>query len=304
MVPECVGRLIERPSSISGYRTATWCAVCGRTGSSSTVKRCFTATCPNLCHADCLGEDTDFKCGNTVRLRSRAGISDPVTFQSSATPATSPLLAVHSQQEAEGDLNDLGKEELVKLVKDLRLELASTQSQLQSYGPILSVLKDTRQVLVETLKIADDLAAIRDNSEIQLQKYEACAVRPQKIREEGAAAAAANQLPSGGSADSPPPPYPSQTSSLPSSTEEETLPASRENTVSSASKNETESQLRSPQHLPQQGNPQVNRPSRPRHRRKKRSARTGDTALEGETAPEQRRQPRYEATPSRLQQQK
>ncbi|MPC44515.1 hypothetical protein E2C01_038188 [Portunus trituberculatus] len=315
MVTECLERLIERPSGISGYRPASWCAVCGRTGSSPKVKRYSTPACPNLCHAECLGEESYFKCSNTGQLRARAGISDLVTLQSSAIQPTSPPITVLAEQDTENGLRDLRKEGLEKLVKNLRCELASTKNQLHSYRTVTDDLTIKRRVLVEALNIVDTLIATSASDGIK-QRSVACTARPRKIGEKGAAAAAVDKIPKE-PGPSPPPnlppaPSPSPDSSLPTSeeeretsSEEEVTPSDKENTTSSTSvESESERQLRPQQLNPQQGSPQINSSPRRRDTRKKRAARTGNTASGGGTAPEPRRQPRHRATPPRLQQQR
>ncbi|XP_045106593.1 putative protein TPRXL [Portunus trituberculatus] len=189
MVSECFEHRIERPSGISGYRPAVWCAVCGRKESLQPVKECTKEGCPNICHVNCLGVATEFSCGNTAQLRDLAGISDPVTPYSRNHQATTDLqtqtdsASQQSVEEPQDDLGDLQKEELVKMVKiarNLRKELASSKSQLSCYRSVTAGLADKRVVLVEAVSIVDTLLATLA-SEGLVQQTVACTARPHKI---------------------------------------------------------------------------------------------------------------------------
>lgn len=185
MISECLWRSIERPSGLSGYRPAFWCAVCGRKASPQAEKHCVTEGCPNICHDRCLGEDTEFKCSNTGQLRVRLGIDDPVTFHTQNTQEAPTLSNLHElvEEEGEDDLAALRKEELVCLVKNLRRDLASTKCHLTNYRYIISGLADKRNALVEALSIVDTLLATY-SSEDKQQRSVACTAKPHKLERE------------------------------------------------------------------------------------------------------------------------
>ena len=227
------------------------------------MKQCSTEACPNLCHEYCLGQETEYKCGSTSKIRFRARIYDQVTFESSDTPATSHPVTVFEEC-SEDDLSHLTKEELVELVKDLCVELASTKKKLYIHESIVNTIRDKRSVLVDVLKVTDALIDSR------------------KIEEQGVVSAAADQFPDESNS---PPLNPSQTSSLSLAVGERDIPpASREITVSNTSDNSEAEK----QHRPLQGNPQITKASG-RRRRRKRTERSGNKTPESEAALEARR---------------
>lgn len=187
MSSECFGRLIERPRGLSGYRPTFWCVVCGRRASPQTDNHCLMENCPNLCHAQCLGEVSDFRCGNTGQLRVVAGINDMVTPYLHITPnntsLTPPAAADIPEEHQEDDLELLPKEELVHLTRSLRRDLASTKRQLTSYRTVTADLIDKRCVLVEALAVVDTLIATHASEHTQ-QRSVACSAKPHKITAE------------------------------------------------------------------------------------------------------------------------
>ncbi|XP_045131593.1 swi5-dependent recombination DNA repair protein 1 homolog [Portunus trituberculatus] len=85
-----------------------------------------------------------------------------------------------SVEEPQDDLGDLQKEELVKIARNLRKELASSKSQLSCYRSVTAGLADKRVVLVEAVSIVDTLLATLA-SEGLVQQTVACTARPHKI---------------------------------------------------------------------------------------------------------------------------
>ena len=296
MVSECFESLIERPSGISGYRPASWCAVCGRTVSSQAVKRCNTQGCPNLSHAVCLGEETEYRCGNTGQLRVNAGINDPVSpcVTLPAHPTTPP-----TDEESEDDLDDLRREELKQLVKNLRRDLTSTKKQLNNHKNIQKYLVDRRRALVEELNTVDTLLATLTFEESQ-QRSVACSARPHNIIGE---CEAVTRPPSEDSSTqhsrsstptrlSSPPPSPSPPASTQHTLPEESESSPpREDTTDSAANNESGTER---QHSSQQSS-QGASGQRRLPKKKKRPASRGNTSQPGH-------QPRQEAVGPRLQQ--
>ena len=146
---ECFEGTIERPSGISGYRPSSWCSVCGRTVALAEVKQCTREGCTNVCHLHCLGEETHIRCGNTGQLRALLGIPDPVTPYTSSTqvPPDPQASADSDEEEPEDDLCDLRKEELIRLVRNLRKDLLTSNSQLSSYRYATEDLVAKRRLL-------------------------------------------------------------------------------------------------------------------------------------------------------------
>lgn len=189
MVSECFEGLIERPSGISGYRPTSWCSVCGRTASLQEVKKCATQGCPNLSHVACLGEETEYRCGNTGQLRVKAGINDPVTAYKRDTQNAHPPHSLDITQDAPvlDDLGDLNREELKQIINNLRRDLTSTKSQLNNHGCIKDYLIDRRRTLVEELSTVDTLIATLTFEE-KHQRSIACTAKQHNIEAECAAA--------------------------------------------------------------------------------------------------------------------
>lgn len=193
MVLECYECRIERPKGLCGYRPSYWCTVCGRKASPTTDQQCTTEACPNLCHVHCLGDATEYRCGDTGQLRALAGITDPVTFfvensqeptaslPSSSLPPTPSADLVEEQQE--DGLDNLTKEELIQQLRKVRSELATTKGQLTNYRAITAGLAEKRCVLVEAISIVDTILATHASEDLQ-QRSVACSARPHKILSE------------------------------------------------------------------------------------------------------------------------
>ncbi|XP_045115988.1 uncharacterized protein LOC123507079 [Portunus trituberculatus] len=164
--------------------------VCGRKASPTTDPQCTTKPCTNLCHAHCLAGAAEFRCGDTGQLRARAGITDPVTYfvdnsQENSSSSTLPYIPpTDLVEEQPGDgLDTLPKEELIKQLRKLRSELATTKSQLTSYRSVTVGLAEKRCVLVEALSIVDTLLATHASEDLH-QRSVACTARPHKILDE------------------------------------------------------------------------------------------------------------------------
>ena len=179
---DCLSRLIERPTGLCGYRPSSWCAVCGRKADLQKDKQCVGESCPNLCHGRCLGDKAEFNCGDTGHLRGLAGISDPVTFTNRTTLAApdTPTSTLQIEVDNDDGLDDLPKEDVVRLLRIARQELASKSAQLTHYRSVTDNLVDKRSVLVEALSVWDTLLATRASEDIQ-QRSVACSARPHSI---------------------------------------------------------------------------------------------------------------------------
>lgn len=298
MVSKCFESLIERPSGISGYRPSSWCAVCGRTASSQAVKKCTTQECPNLSHVACLGEEDEYRCGNTGQLRVNAGINDPVTSCSRGTlpahPAPPHTELDSTVEESEDDLDTITARELKQLVRNLRRELNSTKTQLNNFRCVKDYLLDKRRKLVDELNTVDTLLATLTFEEKQ-QRSVACTARPHNIAAESEAATRAPRE------DSPAPqtprsPTPSRLSSPPPSPSPSSTPHTvTEETESAPSRGDTDNERGvERQQNPQQGS-QGASGQRQHVKRKKKPAVRRQSSQSGQ-------QPRQETTGPRLQQ--
>lgn len=307
MVEECFQRLIERPSGLSGYRPEFWCAVCGKKTTQQPHKKCCgSQNCDNLCHERCMGEATDFKCGNTGELRALAGISDPVSFFSSqAQEATAPPPPSDQLEDNEDDLNALQKEELQQLVRNLRRDLATTKSQLTNYRSVAADLADKRSVLVEALSIVDTLLAVQTSEDIR-QRSVSCTAKPHRLGGEVVPNAAQEESEVNRSTpgERPTPPSPPPGTSPPISAAPSPLPQPAGPAPESAEERErspisggdtangsTEERETEVQHHHQQASRDVNRrPRRPK--RKTRTPPAADTHQAATTQPLAKTQPR------------
>ena len=298
MVSECFKSLIERPSGISGYRPASWCAVCGRTVSAQTVKPCISQGCPNLSHVECLGEETEYKCGNTGQLRANAGISDPVSPCRQITPSAPPTPSPTdpTEEESDDDLDALQKQELKKVVKNLRRDLTSTQSLLNNYRCVKDYLIGRRRTLVDELSTVDTLLATLTFEEKQ-QRSVACTARPHNIEAECEAVTRAararsppHSQPSRSSSPPPPPPPSPPSPAHPASAQQTSVEETESATTGGDTTDSTaHDESAAERQLSSQQGTQEGRGQRPQPRRKKKPAARGTA-------------PRQEASSTRQQQ--
>ena len=182
MVPQrCHERRIDRPSGIPGYRPNWWCSVCGKKALPRTDRKCVVAHCQNYCHSSCLGDEVDYNCEKTAGLRALQGITDAIRFFAEGDEVAPPTPETSNDEE---HLEDLPKNVLVDLVRNLRRDLATAKSQLNTFKNIVTGLPERRSVIVEVLEVIDTLVATQANTEELHQRSIACTARSNKIDEE------------------------------------------------------------------------------------------------------------------------
>ena len=155
--------------------------MCGKKALPRTDRKCVVAHCQNYCHSSCLGDEVDYNCEKTAGLRALQGITDAIRFFAEGDEVAPPTPETSNDEER---LEDLPKNVLADLVRNLRRDLATAKSQLNTFKNIVTGLPERRSVIVEVLEVIDTLVATQANTEELHQRSIACTARSNKIDEE------------------------------------------------------------------------------------------------------------------------
>ena len=176
---------IERPGGRPGYRPKYWCSVCGKAAKLEVDQACIIDNCRNICHIGCLGEYEVFNCENTSQLRELHGIPHHITYYIDRPDTPAAPVNVEDQdlqdEDSQDELNQLQKEELVVVVKQLRKELSTTKTKLMRYKTIVDELPEKRNILVNAIAIIDSLVATQASIEEVQQRTIASSAYPDRI---------------------------------------------------------------------------------------------------------------------------
>ena len=172
--------LIARPAGLSGYAPREWCSVCGKKSSSDTVLKCTIVGCPNTCHAKCLQEGNAFSCAQVQDLRSALNITDSVVYVEEAPLQDEETLPQPKHDEDDG-LLELERDELVAIVRQLRLDLAKKNNILGFFNAFSEDIAKHRDAIVTVLTLIDNIAATKSSLEELEVKSVSCTAQPDKI---------------------------------------------------------------------------------------------------------------------------
>ena len=194
---------IERPPGLPGYCPAVWCAVCGSAANSKHPHvACIVDGCPNVCHQRCLGDNAEYNCEDTERLRVHIGKPVSVFFRTDDPPVTSPP-STESQGSSQPagrpactttvdtdviqivddddiDLDDLTNEDLKSQIKLLKVELFNTKRALSNYETLIKDLPEKRDFLVQALSIVDSLISVQSIQSTETRTI-SCSAIPNRI---------------------------------------------------------------------------------------------------------------------------
>ncbi|KAK3859790.1 hypothetical protein Pcinc_034116 [Petrolisthes cinctipes] len=155
--------LIARPKGLPGYAPGVWCAVCGKTAASTGTVSCVTPGCPNVCHHHCFSDTTqqNFTCEDVGALRHLLGIQDAITYvPDTQDPIHSPPPSI---SDAETDLNQLEKTDLIEIIQKLRRENLKYKRTLGQFDTTVKNIAEIRDSQVTVLKFIDHITATQIN---------------------------------------------------------------------------------------------------------------------------------------------
>ncbi|KAK3880803.1 hypothetical protein Pcinc_014724 [Petrolisthes cinctipes] len=153
-------RAIARPAELSGYTPQTYCSVCGKTTVKLPSHPCVSQHCVNSIHTTCLGTETEFDCSKVGSLRRALGITAPVSYVEETTSA--PTHSSDTDSSPEDDLAhllELQPSELVKVIRELRVELSRKNKLIRFYSSVSSNISGVRDAVVSVLDFNDNIAA-------------------------------------------------------------------------------------------------------------------------------------------------
>ncbi|KAK3849265.1 hypothetical protein Pcinc_043972 [Petrolisthes cinctipes] len=153
-------RAIARPAGLSGYTPQTYCSVCGKTTVKLPSHPCVSQHCVNSIHTTCLGTETEFDCSKVGSLRIALGITAPVSYLEETTSA--PTHSSDTDSSPEDDLAhllELQPSELVKVIRELRVELSRKNKLIRFYSSVSSNISGVRDAVVGVLDFIDNIAA-------------------------------------------------------------------------------------------------------------------------------------------------
>ena len=170
---------IARPEGLPGYEPREWCAVCGKSTANKGKVNCSYSDCPNICHPQCLGEDSHFTCTEVQRLRQAIGIPDEVSHVTpdNETTETHESSAIDEERE----LLQLEPTDLVRIIRNLRSELARKNSLLKFLGTTTEDIASKRDAVVNILNFFDSIVASTTALPSLEVRSIACTARPEKI---------------------------------------------------------------------------------------------------------------------------
>lgn len=180
--------LIARPAGLPGYTPREWCAVCGKTSINLEKKKCVDVNCPNICHTSCLADNENFDCLEVTNLRAALNIQDRVIYVN--TQLNEPD---DTDRNADNELIQLEKRELVAIIARLQTEITRKNSILSFFGSVSDDIASKRDAVVTVLQFIDNIIATKSSlAELEVKSC-ACSASPDKIDEDWSAAVASDQ---------------------------------------------------------------------------------------------------------------
>lgn len=177
--------LIARPPGLSGYLPQRYCSVCGLTSVNKEVSSCSIAHCPNVAHSSCIGaSNIEFNCSQVGALRTARGITAPVlhvTESAPSVPQAGALPPPSPSDTEDEELLELPPSELIKIIRQLRLEVTKKNNTIRFYNQISPNIGATREALVTVLGFIDNIAATTSTLEGLGVRSIASTARPDKI---------------------------------------------------------------------------------------------------------------------------
>ncbi|KAK4286641.1 hypothetical protein Pmani_040268 [Petrolisthes manimaculis] len=178
-------RTIARPAGLSGYTPQTYCSVCGKTTVKLPSHPCVSQHCVNSIHTSCLGTETEFDCSKVGSLRKALDITAPVSYVEDTTSAPTQSSDIESSPEDDlAHLLELQPSELVKVIRELRVELSRKNKLISFYSRVSSNISGARDAVVGVLDFIDNIAANHSSLGSLNTRTLASSARPNWIDEE------------------------------------------------------------------------------------------------------------------------
>ncbi|KAK3875385.1 hypothetical protein Pcinc_019723 [Petrolisthes cinctipes] len=138
--------------------------------------------CVNSIHTTCLGTETEFDCSKVGSLCKALGITAPVSYVEETTSA--PTHASETDSSPEDDLAhllELQPSELVKVIRELRVELSRKNKLIRS---VCSNISGARDAVVSVLDFIDNIATNHSSLGLLNTRTLASSARPDWIDKE------------------------------------------------------------------------------------------------------------------------
>lgn len=168
---------IQRPKGLPGYTPRIWCCICGRAAKEGNYYVCPGDGCMNKCHKECLGDNEEFLCSMAEDLRAQQSILEPVTYMQHLSNES-------DVEEAEEDLSQKSKEELIGEIKLLRAKIDSYTPVNKYLGRLCQEIGSKRDAIVGVLEWIDNLSAAINTAGVSLTVEAECQTSPDRSLQE------------------------------------------------------------------------------------------------------------------------